>query len=62
MDVDDLQAEPEEAPPGIEERRGRLWRFLVEEEIWPMFPPEVRGTTITKAEREGILGYGPDGF
>jgi len=42
------------------QRVERLHRFL-EEEIWPQIPPEVRGKTITKAEREEILGYGPDG-
>jgi antitoxin VapB len=31
------------------------------EEIWAQIPPEVLGKTITKAEREEILGYGPDG-
>jgi len=29
--------------------------------IWPYIPDEVRGKTITKEEREEILGYGPDG-
>lgn len=43
-----------------EERGERLRRFL-EEEVWPQVPPHVRGTRITKAEREEILGYGPDG-
>ena len=43
-----------------EERGEGLVRFL-REEIWPHVPPEVRGKTITKAEREEILGYGPDG-
>ena len=61
MSADHRQAEAEEPPPDVEERRGRLWRLL-EEEIWPTIPPEVRGTTITKAEEEEILGYGPDGF
>ena len=61
MSTDDREAERGEVPPDVEERRGRLWRLL-EEEIWPMIPPEVRGMTITKAEEEEILGYGPDGF
>jgi antitoxin VapB len=39
----------------------RLVRFL-ETEVWPNVPPEVRGTRMTKAEREEILGYGPEGF
>jgi antitoxin VapB len=37
-----------------------LQRFL-EEEVWPQLPPDVRGQPMTKAEREEILGYGPDG-
>jgi antitoxin VapB len=30
--------------------------------IWPKVPKDVLGKTITKAEREEILGYGPGGF
>ena len=30
--------------------------------IWPRVPRNVLGKTITKAEREQILGYGPEGF
>ena len=44
-----------------DERSRQLRRFL-EEEIWPQIPPDVRGTSITKAEREEILGYGPEGY
>ena len=29
--------------------------------IWPEIPAELTGTGIPKAEREKILGYGPDG-
>jgi antitoxin VapB len=36
-------------------------RRWLETEIWPLIPDDVRGKTITKAEREEILGYGPDG-
>ncbi len=43
--------------PGKAERLRRL----LEEEIWPTIPPDVRGKPITKEEREAILGYGPDG-
>lgn len=57
----------------LEERRDRLARSggeldpadrlrrLLEREIWPAIPPEVRGTRLTKAEEERILGYGADG-
>jgi hypothetical protein len=41
-------------------RAARLRRFL-EKEVWPSIPPSLRGTTISKAEREEILGYGPEG-
>ena len=43
--------------PGKAERMLRLFQ----DHIWPNVPPEVRGRTITKEEREAILGYGPDG-
>jgi antitoxin VapB len=36
-------------------------RRWLETEIWPLIPDDARGKTITKAEREEILGYGPDG-
>lgn len=57
----------------LEERRARLTgastpasraerlRRLLEDEIWPQIPPDVRGRPITKAEREEILGIGPEG-
>lgn len=41
-------------------RRGDLWHYM-ETEIWSHIPPEVLGKPISKAEREEILGYGPDG-
>lgn len=41
-------------------RGDRLRRFLAEE-AWPQVPPPVLGATVTKAEREAILGYGPSG-
>lgn len=46
---------------GKEKRRGDLQRFM-ETEIWPLVPKELRGKSITKAEREEILGYGPEGY
>jgi antitoxin VapB len=40
---------------------GSLLRFL-ETEIWPLIPAEDRGKPpMTKAEREEILGIGPEG-
>jgi antitoxin VapB len=41
---------------------GSLLRFL-ETEIWPQIPEEDRGQPpMTKAEREEILGIGPEGY
>lgn len=46
---------------GKEKRRRDLRRFL-ETEIWPKIPEELRGgPPMTKAEREELLGYGPEG-
>jgi len=55
----------------LEERAERLGRResagarmvrVLEEEIWPQIPTDLRGRPpLTKAEREAILGYGPDG-
>ena len=32
-----------------------------EKSIWPSYPKEVLGKTVSKRERERILGYGSDG-
>ena len=57
----------------LQERRDRLARRVVgpepgealrrflEEEIWPQIPDEVLKQPLSQAEREAILGYGPDG-
>ncbi len=37
-----------------------LERFL-REEAWPQVPAEALGRPVTRAEREEILGYGPQG-
>ena len=41
-------------------RADRLLRFL-EEEVWPQIPADVLGKPISRAQREAILGYGPEG-
>lgn len=42
-------------------RASRLLRLL-EQEIWPQVPPgELGGAPLDRAERESLLGYGPDG-
>jgi antitoxin VapB len=33
----------------------------LQNEVWPLIPPELRGKKLTKEEEEEILGYGPDG-
>jgi len=38
----------------------RLYAVL-EDEIWPLVPPELVGTRLTKTEEESILGYGDVG-
>jgi antitoxin VapB len=37
------------------------FEYFLETEIWPLIKPENLGKTITKAEREELLGYGPGG-
>lgn len=54
----------------LEERRERLLRRsrrqplsqFLERQVWPLIPPDVLGTTITREVEDVILGYGPDGF
>jgi antitoxin VapB len=46
--------------PPVKQREERLNRFL-EEEIWPLIPPDQLGRPVSKAEREEILGFGEDG-
>jgi antitoxin VapB len=38
-----------------------LHRFLAEE-AWPQVPADVLGKPLSRAEREAILGYGPQGL
>jgi antitoxin VapB len=42
-------------------RAERLTGFLADE-VWPQVPAAARGVPVTKAEREDILGYGPEGL
>ena len=41
-------------------RGARLRQFLTDE-AWPQVPAEQVGRPVTKRERDGILGYGPEG-
>jgi antitoxin VapB len=48
---------------GGSEKPGEDFLRFLETEIWPQVPDEVRGRPpMTKAEREEILGIGPEGF
>jgi antitoxin VapB len=48
-------------PKGVRRDAESMRRFF-ETEIWPLIPKEVLGREpLTKAEREELLGYGPDG-
>ncbi len=42
------------------DRVDRLTRFLTDE-AWPQIPSAMLGRAPSKAEREAILGYGPEG-
>ena len=45
---------------GVGERRERLLRHL-RSRVWPGVPKKQLGRTLTRAEEDAILGYGPDG-
>jgi antitoxin VapB len=45
---------------GQRDRGGELRRFL-EQEVWTQVPPEALGRPLSRADREAILGYGPEG-
>jgi antitoxin VapB len=57
----------------LEERKERLalqgaagnrivrWRKFLEEEVWPTLPANERGRTMSKREKEEILGYDSEG-
>jgi prevent-host-death family protein len=55
-------AERVTAPAGLAgaERALRLRRFL-EQEVWPGVPAAEAGRTLSRAEEDAILGYGPEG-
>jgi len=45
----------------VERGRGRSFLHYLEAEVWPRVPKGVLGKTLSKAEREGLLGYARDG-
>jgi len=67
------QAKTRAVRVALEERRARLALAglrrdraaavtrMLHEEIWPQIPADALGVPLTKAEREAILGYGPEG-
>ncbi len=42
-------------------RQARL-DALLRDRIWPSVPANVLGKSVSKKQRERILGYGPEGF
>jgi antitoxin VapB len=51
-----------EARPRKEVMTGAEVEDWLATNVWPKVPKAVLGKTITKADREEILGYGPEGF
>lgn len=49
------------APGAVRQEPGADLRRLLVQEVWPQVPAEVLGRPLTRAEREAILGYGPEG-
>ena len=41
-----------------EDREGELMKFL-EQEVWPLVPPDQLGRRLCREEEDEILGYGP---
>ncbi len=57
-----LQERKERLELGGGKRSAEDFRSFLETEIWPLFPEGSLGKPpMTKAEREEILGFGPDG-
>ncbi len=40
---------------------GQSLHLFLEQQIWPLIPADVIGTTITREQEDQILGYGPEG-
>ena len=50
-----------EAAGTIEGRAERYLAYL-RKEVWAKIPKSLRGKPVSRAERERILGFGPEGF
>lgn len=37
-------------------------RDYLEQDVWPLMPPNELGRVLTRAEEDHILGYGPEGY
>lgn len=48
------------AAQGARPREHRILEFL-EQDVWPFVPEASLGVPMTRAERERLLGYGPEG-
>ena len=46
--------------PASAARKARVLRFL-QTKVWPTIPRKELGRRLTRAEEDGILGYGPGG-
>lgn len=42
-------------------QRLKKMRRVLEEEIWPLIPPEELGKPLSEEEEDDILGFGPEG-
>jgi antitoxin VapB len=45
----------------VDRDRGERLRRFLEDEAWPQVPATVLDEPLSRAEREEILGYGPEG-
>jgi antitoxin VapB len=41
--------------------KGERLKAFLEKRVWPEIPKQLLGKRLSKAERERILGYGPEG-
>jgi hypothetical protein len=63
LNIADKETEALVAQTGRRPRSAEEMRTWLETEIWPLFPDETLDREpMTKAEREELLGFGPDGF
>ena len=44
----------------MDDRRSRVLKFL-EKSVWPTLPKDQVGRSLSRSEKDEILGYGPGG-